>query len=110
MWSTLRTRAVASTRSTQRPAIPWAASGARDASVPAAVDAEGNVYVVTADRYVYAVNPQGRYIWRQLVRVDHMPMARPVVAGNTLFVTTGQGGIYAFDTATGTLKWSYTIQ
>ena len=80
-----------------------------DAAAPPATDAAGNAYVVTVDRYVYAVSPLGRSLWKKAVRVDEEVLATPLVADNLLIVTTARGGINAFDLATGDLKWTYIL-
>ena len=80
-----------------------------DAAAPPTSDAAGNAYVVTVDRYVYAVNPLGRSLWKKAVRVDEEVLATPLVADNLLIVTTARGGINAFDLATGDLKWTYIL-
>ncbi len=80
------------------------------AAAPPALDAAGNAYIVTSDRYVYAVNDQGKSLWRQSVRVPEQPLARPIVAGSTLYVTSAFGGITAINTATGAITWNYNVQ
>lgn len=80
-----------------------------DAAAPPTVDAAGNAYVVTVDRYVYAINAQSRSIWKKAVRVDEEVLASPLIADNLLIVTTARGGVNAFDLATGDLKWSYIM-
>jgi outer membrane protein assembly factor BamB len=80
-----------------------------DAAAAPATDAAGNAYIVTVDRYVYAINPLSRSIWRKAVRVDEEVLSSPVVADNLLIVTTARGGVNAFDIATGDLKWTYIL-
>jgi outer membrane protein assembly factor BamB len=80
-----------------------------DAAAPPTVDAAGNAYVVTVDRYVYAINPQSRSIWKKAVRVEEEVLAAPLIADNLLIVATARGGVNAFDLATGDLKWSYIM-
>ncbi|MCW3098564.1 MAG: hypothetical protein JWL77_4182, partial [Chthonomonadaceae bacterium] len=80
-----------------------------DAVAPPTVDAAGNAYIVTVDRYVYAINPQARSIWKKAVRVDEEVLAAPLIADNLLIVTSTRGGVNAFDLATGDLKWSYIM-
>ncbi len=87
----------------------WPLRLPNDAVAPPATDAAGNVYVVTADRYVYAINPSGGSLWRKSVRVDEEVLTAPVVVDNLLIVATALGGVNAFDTATGALKWSYIL-
>ncbi len=80
-----------------------------DAATAPAVDANGNLYIITSDRNIYAVDKSGRGLWHQAAKVDFEVTAQPIVDGNLLFVGTTQGGVYAFDTATGALKWNYLI-
>ncbi len=80
-----------------------------DAVAPPTVDAAGNAYVVTVDRYVYAINSQSRSIWKKAVRVDEEVLAAPLIADNMLIVTSTRGGVNAFDLTTGDLKWSYIM-
>ncbi len=80
-----------------------------DAVAPPATDSAGNVYVVTVDRYIYAINPVGRSIWKKAVRVDEEVLTAPIVSDGLLIVATSLGGVNAFDTTTGDLKWSYTL-
>ncbi len=80
-----------------------------DAAAPPTTDAAGNAYVATVDRYIYAVSPLGRSLWKKAVRVDEEVLASPQVADNLLIVTTARGGVNAFDLATGELKWSYIL-
>ncbi len=88
----------------------WLITLPRDTTAPPAFDADGNVYVITADRSIYSVDTRGRFRWRQVPHVDYEAFTQPIVAGDALIVGTGQGGIYAFDTATGALKWTYVVQ
>lgn len=80
-----------------------------DAAAPPATDAAGNAYIVTVDRYVYAISPLSRSLWKKSVRVDEEVLSSPVVADNLLIVTTARGGVNAFDLATGDLKWTYIL-
>jgi outer membrane protein assembly factor BamB len=87
----------------------WSLRLYSDAVAPPTVDAAGDAYIVTVDRYVYAINPQQRSIWKKSVRVDEEVLAAPLIADNLLIVATTRGGINAFDLATGDLKWSYIM-
>jgi len=81
-----------------------------DAVAPPTVDAAGNAYIVTTERYLYAITPQGRSLWKKSVRVDEEVLAAPTIADNLLIVATTRGGVNAFDLATGDLKWSYIME
>ena len=79
------------------------------AVVPPATDPDGNFYVVTEDRHIYALNSQLKGLWRVSPVLDFLPLAPPVVSDGILVVSTALGGIFAYDTATGTPKWNYRI-
>jgi uncharacterized membrane protein YgcG len=79
------------------------------AAVAPAVDADGNAYVITTDLNIYAVDSRGRGLWRKPAHLDYEVFAPPTVANGLVFVGTAEGGLYAFDAATGTLKWNYVI-
>lgn len=78
-------------------------------TAPPVVDQNGNAYVVTSDRYIYALDQQGRGLWKQAPRVDYEVFAQPLVVGDNLIVATAGGGVFAFDTTSGQLKWNYVI-
>ncbi len=77
--------------------------------VPPATDAEGNLYVITEDRHIYALNAQLKGVWKSSPILDYLPLAAPIVSDGILVVSTALGGVYAYDTATGQLKWNYRI-
>ncbi len=87
----------------------WSVTLNSNAVVPPAVDSEGNTYVVTDDKEIYAINTRGRGIWPRAASVDYVPLAAPTIADGLLIVPTANGGIYAFETATGNLKWHYLL-
>ncbi len=74
-----------------------------------AVDENGTSYVVTSDRMLYAVDIRGRGVWRKAPQMDFEVIANPIVSNNLVIIGTAQGGLYAYDKATGVLKWSYII-
>jgi len=87
----------------------WTLPLTSNAVVPPAVDPDGNTYVVTDNREIYAINPRGRGMWAKPAMVDYVPLAAPTYSDGLLFVPTANGGIYAFDAATGELKWHYLL-
>lgn len=89
--------------------LVWPLHLPSDAAAPPTVDAEGNAYIVTTDRYIYAVNSQARSLWKKSVRVDEEVLASPLIVDKLLIVATTRGGINAFDLATGELKWNYIM-
>jgi len=80
-----------------------------DVAVPPVVDEAGNAYVVLSDRNVYCINSHGKGVWKQGAHLDNRALTQPVITGNLLIITTALGGVSAFDTATGLLKWNYRI-
>jgi outer membrane protein assembly factor BamB len=87
----------------------WVITLNSNAVVPPAVDADGNTYVVTDNKEIYAINSRGRGIWPRAATVDYVPLAAPIYSDGLLIVPTANGGIYAFDATNGSLKWHYLI-
>jgi outer membrane protein assembly factor BamB len=87
----------------------WTVPLPSNAVVPPTVDPDGNTYVVTDNREIYALNTRGRGIWPKPATVDYVPLAAPTYADGLLIVPTSNGGIYAFDAANGELKWHYLL-
>ncbi len=87
----------------------WSITLNSNAVVPPAVDSEGNTYVVTDNKEIFAISPRGRGFWAKPAMVDYVPLAAPTVADGLLIVPTAGGGIYAFEAATGALKWQYVL-
>jgi outer membrane protein assembly factor BamB len=77
---------------------------------PPVADSAGNTYVVTGDRAIYALDPRGRGLWKQPATVEYEVLTQPLLVGTTLIISTTLGNVYAFDTATGAMKWNYAIQ
>jgi outer membrane protein assembly factor BamB len=88
----------------------WQITLPADAAADPAVDEEGNSYVGTTDRAIYALDIRGRALWKQPAQVEHEIIASPVIAGDYLIVGTALGGVYVFERATGTLKWHYLVK
>ncbi len=74
------------------------------------VDDDGNAYVTNNDRYLIAVSPRGRPLWKTPPQLEHDPIAPPIVSGDTVIVGTVLGGVYAFDRSSGAMLWRYVIQ
>ncbi len=89
--------------------VRWSISLPTDAAVPPVVDENGTAYIVLGDRSVYSINSHGKGTWRKAAHIPNRALAQPVVTNNLLIVTTALGGITAFDTATGELKWNYKL-
>ncbi len=87
----------------------WSVTLNSNAVVPPAVDSEGNTYVVTDNKEIYGISPRGRGFWAKPATVDYLPLAAPIVTDGLLIVPTANGGVYAFEAATGNLKWRYLL-
>ena len=87
----------------------WSLTLNSNAVVPPAVDADGNTYIITDNREIYGINQRGRGFWTKPATVDYLPLAAPTVADGLLIVPTANGGVYAFEAATGNLKWHYLL-
>lgn len=82
---------------------------AEAASYPT-VDPDGNCYVATTNRNLFAVDVRGHGVWRYGAAVENEILTAPVYADKVVFVTTTLGGVSAFDSMTGGLLWNYTIE
>ncbi len=75
-------------------------------SFPPALDHRGTLYLVSADRLLYAVSPGGAERWR--FPLGSRPSASPVVAyDGTVLAGTASGRLWAVDPA-GRARWSFT--
>jgi len=81
-----------------------------EAAAPPAVDTDGTSYIITADRFMYAISTRAKGLWKNPPRLDNRPLTAPVLSGNLLIIPTALGGLYAYDKESGALKWSYNIQ
>jgi len=61
------------------------------------------IFLATIDHDVFAIGQDGKKIWSQ--KLDNGIMGAPCISGDTLFVGTISGNLYALDIATGTQKW-----
>lgn len=66
---------------------------------------DGTLYFGTNDYNVYAVNPDGTSKWSFNTgsAVRYSPSLSP--DGSTVYVTSGDGRVYALESSNGTLKW-----
>lgn len=71
---------------------------------------ESAVFIVTTDNQIRSLDLRtGRDKWRTLPTLEYDVISAPIVAGRTLLVGTALGLLYAVDTETGGIKWSYTV-
>jgi eukaryotic-like serine/threonine-protein kinase len=90
--------------------VRWQIALPAEAAGFPAVDPDGNCYVATANRNVFAIDIRGRGIWKFGAATDNEILSAPAYADKTVFVTTTQGGVWAFDAATGNMAWNYTVE
>ncbi|MCE5323859.1 PQQ-binding-like beta-propeller repeat protein [bacterium] len=87
----------------------WMITLPSDASAsPAAVGQE--IYVPCRDKKIYAYTLNGRQPklkWTAPIDIGASPMSSPIIAKDTLFVTTSKGVVAAYSVEDGTLKWRY---
>jgi len=66
----------------------------------AAVDADGNVFFVADDGYLFAMSLEGRMLWRQEIAVEMKDIfytSSPAIGPDgTVYVSSWDGGVYAF--------------
>jgi len=88
--------------------LRWTKMLGIDVVVSPAVNDQG-VYVVNADNRVMAFEPRfGKPKWKTEPKLEYDVIAPPTIAGKTLLVGTTLGGVYAIDTDTGAIKWTYS--
>ena len=80
-----------------------------DIAVTPAVSDEG-LFLVTNDNHVRSFDSRtGRPRWKTEPKLDFDAVAPPMVSGTTLVVGTTEGGVYAIDTTSGAIKWTYHL-
>jgi outer membrane protein assembly factor BamB len=73
-------------------------------------DSHGNLYVGSADKFVYALNPQGRLLWKYKIfdMADSLIDSACLLSSQGLLVVPGGDGfLHALDQKTGKLKWTF---
>ncbi len=81
----------------------WTFSGATDHYIGGALVDAGNIYVASADSFLYALDPNGNLRWK--FKAGHAIWGTPVLDGDTLYVSSLDHHIYAVDSGTGNLAW-----
>ncbi|SFG56811.1 Outer membrane protein assembly factor BamB, contains PQQ-like beta-propeller repeat [Desulfotomaculum arcticum] len=70
-------------------------------------DEEGNIYLGSGDKKVYALAPDGRVLWTAPMGDVVSPGTSPALgADGTLYVAALNGTLYALDKDTGQQKWA----
>lgn len=89
----------------------WRAEFPSDIASSPAVNDQGLFVVTRNEHRVYNLDARtGRRKWRSPPQLDFDVIAAPTVSGDNVFVATVRGGVYAVDTGTGAVKWSYQLQ
>ncbi len=87
----------------------WMVTMPADIASTPTINSHG-LYVVTTDDKVYAFDPsRGNPLWHAAASLHYDTSAPATVSGRLLFMGTDQGVLYAIDTTTGQIKWSYLI-
>ena len=70
------------------------------------VGADGTIYVGSADRYFYAIHPDGTLAWKYQTG-EIIDSAALLDDRGRVYVGSGDGHVYAFDAKTGKVVWSF---
>ena len=90
----------------------WQQPTPRNIVAPPVVDSDGRAYIITSERGVYALESLGtrsHSVWKVVPQVDSNVVAQPLVTEDLLIVATQGGGVWAFDRATGAVRWNYLL-
>jgi outer membrane protein assembly factor BamB len=87
-------------------AAPWAFATGKGVFSSPIVGADGTIYVGSADRYFYALNPDGTVKWKQLTG-EIIDSAGLLDDQGRVYVGSGDGHLYAFDAQTGAIAWTF---
>ncbi|MBZ0272832.1 PQQ-binding-like beta-propeller repeat protein [bacterium] len=82
---------------------PWVYSTGRGVYHEIAIDADGTLYVGTADTFIHAINPDGSEKWRFATGEINDSTAL-IGADGTIFAPSGDGYVYAIN-PDGTERW-----
>jgi len=76
-----------------------------------AIGPDGSIYVGSNDGFMYAINSSGVIRW-----ISNLPEISPINSdpvlnhsGDTLYFGTDSGDMHALDTATGSLRWTFSV-
>jgi outer membrane protein assembly factor BamB len=73
------------------------------------IDNNGVIYFGDTDGYIYALYPNGTEKWRY--KTDMWITSTPALAEDgTLYVTSWDHYLYAFNSSTGKIKWRYNVE
>lgn len=73
-----------------------------------AIDADGTLYVSSADSFFYALNPDGTLKWRTATEAYSDSSAAAVAPDGTIHFGTLAGSVYALN-ADGSIRWTSTL-
>lgn len=74
---------------------------------PPAIDDQGHLYVASQDGRVHSFRPDGSLRWIFSGASDWMESAPTIGPDGTVYAASWDGGLYAIDGATGSLKWAF---
>ena len=89
--------------------LKWGVKFQTDITTVPAADPTG-IYFACKNGKLYALNTAGKVKWPAPADLGASAYGSPIVAGNEVIIGTNKGFLYAFDKATGELKWKYVVQ
>jgi outer membrane protein assembly factor BamB len=87
--------------------VPWSFPTGKGVFSSPVVAADGTIYVGSADRYFYALHPDGTLAWKYQTG-EIIDSAALLDDRGRVYVGSGDGHVYAFDAATGDQAWAFT--
>lgn len=91
------------------PAILWTRDDvATDRIIAPALQANGQVFVGTADNHLYALDAESGHLQWEFP-TDHSVWAQPVYSGESVYVASLDNNVYALDPDSGEPQWQTTL-
>ncbi len=90
-------------------AQPWVFKTGKGIFSTPVVAADGTVYIGSADRNFYAINPDGTEKWR-FVTGEIIDSSALLDDTGRVYFGSGDGNLYALDAATGNEAWRFTAE
>lgn len=109
-WPKFRRTARQDGRSPVRPTLSggrlWSYQTGKGIFSSPVVGADGTIYIGSADRYFYAIRPDGTLRWRVLTG-EIIDSSALLDDRGRVYVGSGDGHLYALDQATGEVIWTF---